>query len=166
MEKLLILGAGQYAMVVREIAQSLNCYDRIDFLDDKSPLALGKLEEVARFFPEYRHAIVAMRNPQIRGSWTEQLQKTGFTVPTLSHPRAYVSVSAVLAVGTVVEPMAVVQTGARIGTGSLLCAGSVVNHNACVGDFCQIDCNAVVPANSQVAAGTKVPCGSVYAAQV
>lgn len=166
MEKLLILGAGQYAMVVREIAQALNCFERIDFLDDRSPLALGKLEEAACFFPEYTHAIVAMGNPQIRKTWTEQVQKAGFTVPTLIHPQAYVSVSAVLAPGTVVEPMAVVQTGAQVGNGCLLCAGSVVNHNACVGDFCQIDCNAVIPANSQVTEGTKVPCGSVFAAQV
>lgn len=152
-------------MVVQEIARSLDCFDRIGFLDDRNPIAIGKLEDFARFFPAYRCAIVAMGNPQLRRDWTVRLENAGFTVPVLIHPRAYISPCAILGAGTVAEPMAVVQTGARIGSGCLLCAGSVVNHNACVGDFCQIDCNAVVSANMQVEAGTKVPCGSVFAAQ-
>ncbi|MBR1677729.1 MAG: acetyltransferase, partial [Clostridia bacterium] len=31
---LLILGAGQYGTVVKEIAKSMECFEKIDFLDD------------------------------------------------------------------------------------------------------------------------------------
>ena len=162
MEKLLILGAGQYAMVVREIAQATGGYEQIDFLDDRSPLALGKLEELAAFAPSYTCGIVAMGNPALRANWMARLAEAGLQIPVLVHPKAYVSPSAVLGQGCVVEPMAVVQTGAQVGDGCLLCAGSVVNHNAFVNAVCQIDCCAVVPANAQVPEGTKVPCGSVF----
>ena len=43
MQNLLILGAGQYGMVAKEIAESMRKYDHIDFLDDNNPIAVGKL---------------------------------------------------------------------------------------------------------------------------
>lgn len=46
---LLILGAGQYGMVAKEVAESMNCFDKIDFLDDKNPIAVGKLCEYGGF---------------------------------------------------------------------------------------------------------------------
>lgn len=48
--KLLILGAGQYGQLAREVAMSMNCYDGISFLDDASGEAIGKTEEYARFY--------------------------------------------------------------------------------------------------------------------
>lgn len=35
---LLILGAGQYGMVAKEIAEAMNCFQKIDFLDDVNQL--------------------------------------------------------------------------------------------------------------------------------
>ena len=41
--KLLILGAGEYGRLVKELAR--NKYTTIDFLDDKSDVAIGKFED-------------------------------------------------------------------------------------------------------------------------
>lgn len=43
MEKLVILGAGQYGFVVKEVAETMCCFIEIDFLDDYSEIAIGKL---------------------------------------------------------------------------------------------------------------------------
>ncbi len=42
MSTLVILGAGQYGLVAKEIAESLGVYDKILFLDDNNPKAEGK----------------------------------------------------------------------------------------------------------------------------
>ena len=34
MKNLLIIGAGQYGMVAKEIAESMKCFEKIDFVDD------------------------------------------------------------------------------------------------------------------------------------
>lgn len=162
MKKLLILGAGQYGMVTKETAEAMNCFQRIDFLDDKHPAAIGKLEDYASFREQYTHAVVAMGNPVLRLQWLDKLAEAGFSLPVLIHPRAYVAPSATLGEGSIVEPMAVVNTAARVGKGCLICAGCVINHNSCVGDGCQIDCNSVVPGSGQVPSGTKVHCASVF----
>lgn len=158
---LLILGAGQYGQIVYETAEAMECFDRIDFLDDQNPIAIGVLEDYKKYYPEYGCAFVAMGNPQLRLKWLERLEAAGYELATLVHPRGYVSKTATLGKGCIVEPMAVVQAGAVVENGTLLCAGCIVNHNSTVQRCCQIDCNAVVTARTVVLEMTKVPCGQV-----
>ena len=152
---LLILGAGQYGAFVKELAQSTEKYRKIDFLDDSNPVAIGKMADLARFSSEYRDAIVAIGNADIRLALFEKLCEEGYHVPALIGPQAYVSSTAILGAGTVVEPMAVVQSGARIGNCCLIASGAVVKHNAVVEDGCYIDCNSVIAAGEVVPFKTK-----------
>ena len=161
-KNLLIIGAGQYGALVREVAEATGLFERISFLDDKNPIAIGKLSDYAKYREEYDCAIVAIGAAQVRIEWIEKLETAGFELPVLIHPSAWVSPSAVLRSASLVEPMAVVHTGTAIEKGGLLCAGSVVNHNSHVGCCCQIDCNAVVAARAIVPAFSKIPCGTVF----
>lgn len=161
-KQLLILGAGGYGKLVREVAQAMGVFCEIGFLDDGNPIALGKLADYECFRQQYRCAFVAMGDPGLRLQWLERLEKAGYELPVLIHPQACVSPSAVLERGSIVEAMAVVNTEAVVEKGGLLCAGCVVNHNARVQAGCQIDCNAVVASYAVVPRGTKVPSGTVF----
>ena len=152
---LLIVGAGQYGFFVKELAQSIETYERIDFLDDRNPCAIGKTTEIECFSSNYHSAIVAIGNADIRLSLFEKLCENNFCVPILVSPQAYVSPSAELGAGTIVEPMAVVQSGAKVGKCCLIASGAVVKHNAIVEDGCYIDCNSVVAAGEIVPFKTK-----------
>ena len=75
-KNLLILGAGQYGTVVKEIAISMGCFEKIGFLDDSfnadssenkyCEKAIGRLEEYENYSIEYSYAIVAIGNAEIR----------------------------------------------------------------------------------------------------
>ena len=170
---LLILGAGQYGTVVKEIAESTRLFDRIAFLDDSfdpqkpvhsdAALCIGTLEDVGSFLFDYPFAVVAIGDPKIRKQWIQQLLKAGFEVPAIISPYAFVGRTAKVQSGTIVEPMAVVHENASVGVGCLVSAGAVVNHNATVSDYCHIDCNAVVARGAFVPPGVKVPSGTVVA---
>ncbi len=140
---LLILGAGQYGAVVKELAIATRQFEMIDFLDDNKECAVGKFNEYKKFIGCYSHAIVAIGNPDIRLNLLESLNGH-FKIATLIHPTAYVSPSAVIGSGCVIEPMAVVHTNARLGMGVLISSGAIVNHGCMVGDGCHIDAGAVV----------------------
>ena len=159
---LLIIGAGQYGCVAKETAEAMACYDKISFIDSKSPLAIGRMEEVESFACNYVNAFVEIGNSKIRLESIEKLATIGYRIITLIHPKAYVSPSSKLEKGCIIEPNAVVQSNTSIGMGCLISAGAVINHNAVVEDGCHIDCNATVSARSVVKAGTKVECGQVY----
>lgn len=153
---LLIIGAGQFGMVAKEAALAMSCFDKVDFVDDASPLAIGKVADLETLAADYSLAFIAIGNPEIRASLAEKIQAAGLTPATLIHPRAYVSLSATLAQGCIVEPMAVVNAAAQVGKFSFICAGAIVNHNAQVGEFCHIDCGALVKAREVIPPKTKI----------
>ncbi len=154
--KLLILGAGQYGFAAKEIAEATGCFDRIDFLDDNHPSAIGKLCDVEKL--SYDAAFVAIGNPTIRAHWLKKIDKPA----TLIHPKAVVSPSAIIGEGSIIEAGAVVSTDVKIGKGTIVMANAVVGHNAVVGRCCQVKYNATVPENAVVPNGTKVDCNGVY----
>ena len=114
---LLILGAGEYGQLVKELVR--NKYTTIDFLDDRSETAIGKLEDYKKYVGKYE-AIVAIGNNDVRMAWLEKLEEAGFNIPTLISPQAYVSPSAVIGQGCIIEPMAVINANAKVEKGSII----------------------------------------------
>ena len=165
-QNLLILGAGQFGLMAKEIAESMNCFDKIDFLDDNSELAIGRLSDYEKLVVEYSNAIVAIGNPDVRLSWIQRLEEACYRVAVLVAPSAYVSPSAQLMKGTIVEPNATVQANTTVAIGCIVSSGAVIRHNAFVGDCCHLDCNAVVMSGTIVPAKTKVPPLICYAGDI
>ena len=160
---LLLIGAGQYGMLVKEVAESTGKFENINFLDDNNPISVGKFSDYQKFIQEYPYAFVAIGNGDLRLNMMDKLSAAGFELATLISPQAYVAPSVQIGAGTIVEPMAVVQAGATISKGCLVCSGAVVKHNAVIGDGCYLDCNSVVLAGVSVPIKTKVEANSIYA---
>lgn len=162
MDNLLIIGAGQYGEMLKESVRALNLYDKIDFLDDNSDEALGKIADYEKFVQTYECAIVAIGDSDIRLDVTQKLKAAGYKIETFISRRAYVSPSAKIAEGCVIEPMSVISTDVEIGRCTIISSGAVVNHNSTVAEGCHINCNATVRSNSSVPAKTKVDYGEIF----
>ncbi len=167
-KNLLIIGAGVYGAVAMEIAQSLNCFDKIDFCDDGGSAAcdamqiVGSSDELERLAASYGYMMVAIGNPEVRRRLINRIGELPVKLAALVSPDAYIAPSAEIGAGSVIEPMAVVHTLAKIGKGCLVSAGAVVNHASVCEDFVHIDCNATVAGNTVVPTGTKIKSGDVY----
>ncbi len=164
MKKLLILGCGQYASVVKEVAESLGIYEKIAFLDDRHGDGItvfrhetvGKISDISNFSGIYTDAFPAIGNSEARLCALFKIKNAGFVLPTLISPRAYVSPSASVFEGVLIEPFASVNANATVKTGTYISLGAVVNHDSYVGECSHIDCNSVVAAGASVPDGTKV----------
>lgn len=161
MKNLLIAGAGQYGVLVREIAELTGEYNRISFIDDSSPDAIGKIKDYKDFSRDYTDAVVAIGNAEVRKRVFELL-KNEYNMATVIHPKAWVSASAKIGSGCVLEPNCAVNSGAVIGDGCLIGACASVNHNATVANYCHIDCGAAVEACASVPDMTKVESCTLY----
>lgn len=166
---LLIIGAGIYGIVAKEIAESMNCFEKIDFVDDNEKSTpdgisvIGTTNDLGEFACRYSDAIVAIGDSNVRLSLIKKLEEeTLLNVATLISPRAYVSPTAQIMNGSVIEPMAVIHTDAVISVGCIISAGAVVNHASMCCDGVHVDCNATVAGNTVVPAGMKVKSGEVY----
>lgn len=157
MNRLLIFGAGQYGRLAKEIAEAMNCFSQIDFLDDKDSSAIGKLDGYKSFCTSYDCAVVAIGRPDIRRWYLDSI-KDDIKVISLIHPKSVISPSARIGEGCIVEPLAVVQTAANIGRGCFISSGAVIRHNAIIGDCVHCDCNSyvlsdqIIPSNSKIKA--------------
>ena len=168
-KNLLIVGAGVYGLVAKEIAESMGCFEKISFVDDnakETPNGIpvcGGFADVNMLCAEYGNITVAIGNPDVRLKLLRQIeQHTTCQIATLISPHAYVSPDAQIAKGSIIEPMAVVHTGCVIANGCIISAGAVVNHCSVLGDVVHVDCNATVAGNTVVPAGTKVCSGEVF----
>lgn len=168
-KNLLIIGAGIYGMVAKEIALTMDCFDRIDFVDDYAKQTpdgtpvIGTIKDLAQLSGEYDNVVVSIGNPKVRQELLQIIEEDALLQSvTLISPKAYVSASAQIGNGCIIEPMAVVHTGCVLGKGCFICAGAVVNHASLCGNCVQVDCNATVAGNVVVPGGMKIASGTVY----
>ena len=168
-KNLLIIGAGVYGLVAKEIAESMGCFELISFVDDNAKATpngievVGTTRDIDELAIQYSNIIVAIGNPEIRLSLLNRIkEETPYRVVSLVSPKAYVSPSAQIMSGCIIEPMAVVHTGCVICPGCIISAGAVVNHATMCCDGVHVDCNATVEGYCLVPAGTKICCGEIY----
>lgn len=168
-KNLLIVGAGVYGVVAKEIAEGMNCFDKIAFVDDEKDATptgvpvIGKTDDLPELNCHYSNIIVAIGSPDIRLSLLKKIEEeTSFFITALISPNAYISPSAQIMPGCIIEPMAVIQSMSIISKGCIISAGAVVNHASMCCDGVHVDCNATVAGATIVPAGMKIKSGKVY----
>ena len=157
MKKLLILGAGGYGKTVADVAAQLG-YKHIRFLDDgrTGPDILGTCEDYVKFADRDTEIYPAFGHNWNRMKWLKIFLEKGLAVPTLIHPRAYVSPTAKVGVGTVVLPMAVVNTGVTVQEGCIINIGALIDHDSVIEEGCHLAPGAIVKAENRIEAGSKI----------
>ena len=158
--KLLIVASKRYGDYVKEIAESMGCFEKIAFVDNEREGAIGKLEDVESFYPEYNCAIAACDDGTERLEWNKKLE-TLYNIPVLAHMDSTISPSANLMPGCIVEPRAVVGCGSTIGQATIIGANVVVEPYCFIGDSCTLKSGTIVKSTSMVAMNTSTEQGSV-----
>ena len=158
--KLLIVASKRYGDYVKEIAESMGCFEEISFVDNEREGAIGKLEDVESFYPEYNCAIAACDDGVERLEWNKKLEAL-YNIPVLFHMDSTISPSANLMPGCIVEPRAVVGCESTIGQATVIGANSVVEPYCLVGDGCTLKSGTIVKSTSMVAMNTSTEQGSV-----
>ena len=159
-KKLLIVASERYGDYVKEIAESMGCFEKISFVDNDREGAIGKLEDVESFYPEYNCAIAACDDGVERLEWNKKLEVL-YNIPVLFHMDSTISPSANLMPGCIVEPRAVVGCGNTIGQATVIGANVVVEPYCFIGDSCTLKSGTIVKSTSMVAMNTSTEQGSV-----
>ena len=158
---LLIIGAGGHGQVVKEVAEALDIYKQIDFVDDKAEGAVGTINDRQALREKYEAAFVGIGNNHFRGQVYTKLKECAYTIPTLIHPTAYVSKSARIGAGTVVEPKAIVNANTEVGEGCIISVGAIVDHDVVLEPLVHVNAGAICKAGSHVTRETKLEAGQV-----
>ena len=57
-KNLLILGAGGHGRVAKETATAMEYFDKVDFLDSNSELAIGKCQDFNNYTKDYSYVLL------------------------------------------------------------------------------------------------------------
>ena len=163
MNKLVILGAGGYGCVVKDIAEQLG-YETIVVLDDN--ISEHPLASCVDFLGESIEFIPAFGNNEFRMEWIRRIKEAGGQLATLIHPTAYVSPKAFVTPGTVVLPHAIINTDVVIGQGCILNLGAMVDHGCVVEEGVHVCLGAMIKAENRVKALSKIEAGEVIEARI
>ncbi len=163
MKRLVLLGAGGYAQTLADLVAQIQAYEEVVFLDDNPSAknARGVCADYVKFKDNNTAFYPAFGNNAVRMKWLKQLQSEGLTVPTLIHPRAYISPTAKLETGVVVLPLAVVNTNCHIKSGCIINCGAIVDHDCILEEGVHLSIGALVKAENHLPAELKVEAGEV-----
>lgn len=159
---LLILGAGGHGRVVKETAKAIGSFNKIDFLDDNSNIAIGACNDYEKYINQYSYAFVAFGNHDLRMNWMNVLIQVGFKIPTLIHPTAYISPSSIIGEGSFVGVGAIINTNVVVEKGCIIGIGALIDHDSIVSEYCHINTGAIVKSGSRIHSFIKVDAGIVY----
>ena len=158
--KLLIVASKHYGDYVKEIAESMECFEIISFVDNDREDAIGRLDELSSFYPEYNCAIAACDDGEERLMWNKKLEEL-FNIPVLFHKDSSVSLSSSLLPGSIVEPRAVIGCQTTIGSSTIVGAGSIVESYCFIGDGSTLRSGTIVKSTTIVDANTVTEHGTV-----
>jgi sugar O-acyltransferase (sialic acid O-acetyltransferase NeuD family) len=93
------------------------------------------------------HALIAVgqiKSPDTRIRLFHQLLSSGWNLPTLISPLAYVSGRAEIGSGTVVMHGAIVNAGVKLGQNCIVNSRALIEHDCLIGDHCHIATGAIL----------------------
>ena len=166
--RLLIIGAGGHGRSVAEAVTAAGTYVVVGFADDAAPglvqvgsyPVLGTMDDVTAYRTHADAAIVAVGNNAMREALSNKLLAKGFKLVIVIHPRAIVSLSAIIGPGCAIMAGAIVGTEARLGSGVIVNCGAVVDHHAQVHDYGHLGVNACMAGGADLGRNARMQAGS------
>ena len=172
MDKIIIIGGGGHARVLKELIVAIERFEIIGVLD---PLlkagtevmglpVLGNDDLLSELFVKgVKNACIAVgsiKDNNKRKTLYEHVNRIGFTVPPLIHQRSIISNESEIREGVQIMAGAVIQAGSIIGEDSIINTGAIVDHDCVVGMHVHICPGVVISGGCAIGEGAFIGTGA------
>jgi sugar O-acyltransferase (sialic acid O-acetyltransferase NeuD family) len=165
MKKILLIGGGGHCKSVIDVIEQGDEFQIIGIVDKPELLGtkvlsypiIGNDSDLANLAKKYHYALVTVgriKSPALRIKLFDLAIKSGFVIPFVISPRAYVSKHAVVSKGTVVMHDALINAHAKIGQNCIINSKALIEHDAIIEDHCHISTASVINGGTTVKANT------------
>jgi UDP-perosamine 4-acetyltransferase len=173
-QRLIIVGAGDHAKVVLELAWATEQFQVEGLLDPTSEAPnllgcpiLGNDELLPILFAQgITLAAVAVGENNLRQRLCHKALSFGFRLPSLIHPSAVVSPSASIGQGVVVMAGALIGSLAKIGDFAIINSGAIVEHDNRIGNSAHIAPGVALAGRVSIGERTLIGVGSSIMPQI
>jgi sugar O-acyltransferase (sialic acid O-acetyltransferase NeuD family) len=169
---LIVIGAGGHAHACIDVIEQIGKYRIVGLVGRVEEMHTRHLGysviatdgELSQLSKEYEFAFIAVgqiHSPVSRIRLYRQAIETGFQLPAIVSPTAYVSRHAAVGAGSIVMHGAVVNAGARVGDNCIINTRALLEHDVTVEDHCHISTGAIVNGDASIGEGGFIGSGSV-----
>ena len=163
-EIILIGGGGHYKSVIDVIEQEgkfkiAGIVDNPELLGAKvlGYPVIGNDSDLANLAKKHRYALVTVgqiKSPALRIKLFDLAIKSGFVIPFVISPHAYVSKHAVVSRGVVVMHDALVNANAKIGENCIINSKALIEHDAIIENHCHISTGSIINGGTIIRSNT------------
>jgi sugar O-acyltransferase (sialic acid O-acetyltransferase NeuD family) len=172
MNTIVLIGGGGHCRSVIDVIEQEGQFKIVGIIDKPELLdtnvlgypVIGNDSDLESLAKIYTHAIVTVgqiRSPLIRIKLFDLALSSGFILPSIVSPRAYVSTHADIGKGTVIMHNALVNTNAKVGHNCIINTNALIEHDSNVADHCHIATNAVINGSTSVGQRSFIGSGSI-----
>ena len=165
-ENLIIIGASGHGKVVADIAQEMDKWQRIRFLDDNESIKIcdgfevvGKIDEANKYIVD-SDFFVAVGDNLTRKNIQEKLEAMGASLVSLIHPSANIGNGVKISVGTAVMAGVVINNTSIIGKGCIINTNASLDHDNILGDYVHISPGVNIAGSVKIGQGTWIGIGA------
>lgn len=165
-KKLVIIGAGGHGKVCANVAEEMNKWDEIVFLDDHKQGSInghkiiGKIDLDTLPKPN-ADFFVGIGNKTLREKFTLMLKSLNASMATIIHPSANISQYHAIGEGTIVMPKVVINVDVRIGSSVIINTGAIIEHDVSIDDFTHVSPGVILTGNVNIGQSVWIGSGAI-----
>jgi sugar O-acyltransferase (sialic acid O-acetyltransferase NeuD family) len=169
---LILIGAGGHAHVCIDVIEQQGQFEIAGLIGMPAEVnathffykVIGTDSDLPALSKIHHYAMITVghiQSPDLRMRLYQRAIETGFQLPAIVSPTAYVSRHASIGAGSIVMHGAIVNAGARVGNNCIINSRALIEHDVTIGDHCHISTGAVLNGTVSVGAGSFIGSGSV-----
>ena len=155
MKSIILIGNGGHCKSVIDVIEQEAKYKILGIVGSSESIGtdllgykiIGDDSDLKNLSKKCKYALVTVgqiHSPKTRIKLFDLLVESGFILPSIVSPRAYVSKYAYIGNGTIVMHDAIVNTNAVVGENCIINSKALIEHDVIIGNNCHISTAAVV----------------------
>tara|TARA_B100000795_G_C22593505_1_gene358381 strand:- start:145 stop:723 length:579 start_codon:yes stop_codon:yes gene_type:complete len=171
MKEIILIGGGGHCKAVIDVIEQEDHYKIAGIIgtfqlvgsDVLGYKVIGDDSDIERFSKKYNYALITVgqiQSPETRIKLFNKVLKSGFSLPSIISPRAYVSNRAIIGKGTIIMHDALVNSNANVGDNCIINSKALIEHDSIIHNHCHISTRATVNGDVTVGEGSFIGSGA------
>ena len=170
MKEIILIGGGGHCKSVVDVIEQegrfeiVGIVDKPEFLDSNilGYPVIGNDSDLPNLAKKYQYALISagqIKSPFLRMKLYDLAEKSGFILPSIVSPRAYVSKHAVVGKGTIIMHDALINFNAQIGENCIINSKALIEHDCSISNHCHVSTSATINGGAIVKLGCFIGSG-------
>jgi sugar O-acyltransferase (sialic acid O-acetyltransferase NeuD family) len=170
MKDIILIGGGGHCKSVIDVIEQEGQFkiagivDKPEFLgsDILGYSVIGNDSDLGILVKKYKYALVTVgqiKSPILRMKLFELAKKSGFILPNIISPRAYISKYTTVGKGTIIMHDVLINADAQIGENCIINSKVLIEHDCSISNHCHISTSATINGGVIVKSGSFIGSG-------